>query len=333
METSKTLILSKSDVESLMKMKEAMKAVQNAFGSFTLGKTVMPSKIYINLPKYEGDFRAMPAYVEPTDSCSLKWVNVHPRNKKIHLPTVMAVLILSDPKTGYPLCIMDATYLTALRTGAAGGVAAKFLAKKKSNSVALVGCGVQAKTQLLALVELFSFKRIHVWEMNRKEADNFNRDLKKIKGLKKTVIQSFDLLKDCVFGCDIIVTTTPSRRALVKFDWLKAGCHINAIGADAKGKQELGLDIIQKAKVVVDAWDQASHSGEINVAVSRGFFPRRKLYAEIGEIVLGKKKGRLNDKEITVFDSTGLAIQDAAVAQVVYKKALKFKKGKNVKIV
>ena len=123
----------------------------------------MPAKIYLDLPKYNGDFRAMPAYLETDQACSLKWVNAHPNNPKHGLPSVMAILVLNDPKTGFPLSIMDATYSTSLRTGAAGGVAAKHLAHSKSSVVGLVGCGIQAQTQLACLREVFNIKEVRVW--------------------------------------------------------------------------------------------------------------------------------------------------------------------------
>jgi alanine dehydrogenase len=138
-------------------------------------------------------------------------------------------------------------------------------------------------------------------------------------------------VKSCVYGSDIIVTTTLSRKPLVKLEWLKKGAHINAIGADAKGKQELDARILKKAKVVVDAWEQASHSGEINVPLRKKQLSKKDVHANIGEVVAGKKKGRTKKGEITVFDSTGLAVQDIAIADLAYKKAKKLNKGKYIK--
>lgn len=290
----------------------------------------MPPKLYLLLPKFDGDFRAMPAWVEGLKGCGMKWVNVHPQNKKRGLPTVMAIVILSDPKNGFPLCIMDATYLTSLRTGAAGGVAAKFLAKRESKNVALVGCGVQARTQLAALLELFDIRQVKVWGLTSKEATKFIKGLGRLKTAK---IEAFPTVEACVKDSDIIVTTTPSRKPLLRLEWIKEGVHINAIGADAKGKQELDSRILKRAKVVVDDLKQASHSGEINVPLSKGELSKKDIYADIGEVVSGKKKGRSEKEEITVFDSTGLAIQDIAIANLVYKKAIKFKKARYVNFI
>lgn len=271
----------------------------------------------------------MPAYIKRLDRCALKWVNVHPCNKAWGLPAVMAVIILSDPKNGLPLCIMDGTYATNLRTGAAGGVAAKYLARKNSQVVGMVGCGAQAKTQLQALHALFNIKEVKVWGHKNLYVKEFMKDIR-ICNLKPASVED---IKDCVMDSDIIITTTPCRRPLVKLKWLKKGTHINAIGADARGKQELEAAILKKAKVVIDAWEQASHSGEINVPLKKRLISKKDIYADIGEIVAGKKKGRTTRDEMTVFDSTGLAIQDVAISNLIYETALKKKIGKWVTLI
>ena len=321
----KTLILDAATVKKLIGIKEAIKAIEGVFRLLGEGKAHMPAKLYLPLPKFNGDFRAMPAWVEGLKGCGIKWVNVHPQNLKSGLPTVMAIIILSDPKTGFPLSIMEATYLTALRTGAAGGVAAKFLARAESKRVALVGCGVQARIQLQGLLELFDIRYVKVWGFKRGEATTF---IKEFERFKRVDLEASSTVKGCVKDTDIIVTTTPSRKPLVHLEWIKKGAHINAIGADAEGKQELAPKILKKAKIVVDDLKQASHSGEINVPLGKGELSKSKIYADIGEIVSGKKNGRTKAEEITVFDSTGLAIQDIAIANVVYNKAIKLKKEK-----
>lgn len=329
MKNSKTLILSRENIENLVDIKRVVTCVESVFKEFALGRTLMPSKVYLNLSDYDGDFRAMPAFCVRLRRCALKWVNVHPGNKKIGLPTVMAVVILSDPKNGLPLCIMDGTCLTSLRTGASGAVAAKYLARRDSHVVSLVGCGVQAKSQILALRELFKINEIKVWGYRDKEIRMFINQMRKYK-MNFIATKS---VKDCVCESDVIVTTTPSRKPIIKLSWLKKGIHINAIGADAKGKQELEPAILKKAKIVIDDWQQASHSGEINVALRKRIISKKNIYAHLGDIILGKKKGRKNENEMTVFDSTGLAIQDVAVADLIYKTAREMRKGRWVQII
>ncbi|MCX5678563.1 MAG: alanine dehydrogenase [Candidatus Omnitrophica bacterium] len=324
-----TLILSEKDVKKVIGIKDAIKAVESAFREYGKGMTQMPAKIYLHLAGHNGDFRAMPAYIERTGACALKWVNVHPGNKRFNLPTVMAIITLSDPRNGYPLCIMAGSYATALRTGAAGAVAAKYLARKDSKIAGMVGCGAQAESQLKGLLEVVRLKEVRVWGKLGSDAVSFVRNMKR-PGLKFTVAKD---IENCVRPSDIVITTTPSRKPIVKLEWLKKGCHINAIGADAEGKEELDPAILKKAKIVIDSWEQASHSGEINVPLSKKLISRQDIYADIGEIINGTKRGRINPQEITVFDSTGLAIQDAAVADFVYRGALRRRIGKRMDLI
>ncbi len=329
MATRKTLLLGQNEVRKLINIKQAISAVEEAFGEYGRGRARMPAKIYLNLPKFRGDFRAMPAYVDKFKLATLKWVNAHPLNPTRGLPAVMAVIIVSDPKTGFPLCIMDGTLATSLRTGAGGAVAAKYLARARSSVVGLVGCGAQARTQLAALREIFSLKEIRVWGHEKKLIARFIHDMKK-PGEQMIAAVS---IKECVGGCDIVVTTTPSRVPIVKSAWISPGTHINAIGADAPGKEELDPQLLKRARVVVDDYNQASHSGEINVPVAKGIFKIKNIHATLGEVVAGKKRGRTSNAQITIFDSTGLAIQDVAVAGLVYRAALKNKTGRPISLI
>lgn len=329
MKENKTLILDGRTIKRLVNIKQAIHYIEKAFGAHAQHKAQMPAKIYLNLAKYSGDFRAMPVYLAGLDACVLKWVNVHTKNKSKGLPIVMATMILSDPKTGFPLSIMDGTYATSLRTAAAGAVAAKYCANKDARVVGLVGCGVQAQTQLTALRTIFKIREVKVWGHEPAIIRDFLRRMR-MKGETMTKAGS---IRECVSDCDIVVTTTPSRRPLVRLSWLKPGVHINAIGADAPGKQELDTNILKHARIIIDDWTQAAHSGEINVALAKKIITKRNITATIGDIIIGKKKGRRSDADITVFDSTGLAVQDAAIAQLIYKTAVKQKAGRWMKFI
>jgi len=329
MKKYKTIILDQRTVKKLVDMKQSIRYIEEAFCEYAQKKAQMPAKIYLDLKKYSGDFRAMPAYLAGLDSCTLKWVNVHAGNKRIGLPTVMGIIILSDPKNGFPLAVMDGTYATSLRTAAAGAVAAKYCANKNSSAVGLVGCGAQARTQLLALRTLFKVKEVRVWGHKPPLIREFIKQMK----IRKECMIAAKTIEECVGGCDIVVTTTPSRRPLVKRQWLKQGVHINAIGADAPGKQELDPAILKNAKIIIDDWEQARHSGEINVPLHKKLISKKNIYASISQIVFGQKKGRLRKEDCTVFDSTGLAIQDVAIATLIYKTALKRKAGRKLNLV
>ena len=312
----RVLLIPRKDVERIVSMKEVMEVVEEAFKAKGLGEVVMPPKVYVNFPK--GDFRVMPCYFPALGFGGVKIVNVHPENpEKYGLPTVMAVILLLDPETGKPVAIMDGTWITDMRTGAAGGIAAKYLARKDSKIVGMVGAGAQARTQLLALNEVFEIEEVRVCARTLAEAEEFKEKMEYL-GLN---ILPKENVEDVVKGCDILVTTTPVTTPIVKNEWISEGMHINAIGADAPGKEELDPKILKRAKIVVDDFEQACHCGEVNVPLTKGIISEEDIYAELGEIIAGKKLGRLNDEEITIFDSTGLAIQDLATATLVYKKA------------
>lgn len=310
------LFLGRTEAEELLSMGEALKAVEYAFKLEAEGKAIMPPKLYLNLPEYQGDFRAMPAYI---DGCAgVKWVSAYPDNWRQNLPSVMATIVLCDPNTGYPLAIMDATHITNVRTGAAGGVAVKYLARRDSSIIGIIGAGRQAKTQLLAISEVLpTVKEVRVFDQRQEASLRYVDEM----GTRLNInIRPLETIEEAT-KADIVVTTTPSREPVVKKHYIRPGTHINAIGADAKGKQELVADVLKDAKIVVDDIEQASHSGEINVPLSQDLLKVENIYGTLGEVVANIKKGRENNEEVTIFDSTGLAIQDVICAKLVYEKA------------
>lgn len=325
----KVLWLSDQDVASLLTMDKTLSLVKTAFEALGRGEAQMPPKIYLDFKEFDGDLRAMPAYLPSHSSAgstpfaSVKVVNSHPHNPERGLPAVTGVLVLVDPQIGFPLAVMAAGTLTDYRTGAAGGVAAKALARPDSTTVGLVGCGRQAATQWKALQYLFSIREVRVAGRSEKEAAAFCEQ--RAHGQKVSFLPCRTAQEAC--QSDIVVTTTPSRSPVVKASWIRPGTHINAIGADAPGKQELESDLVLKARVYVDRGEQAFHSGEVNVPLSQGTLRQEQVAGELGEVIAGKKGGRLTKEEITLFDSTGLAIQDVAVAGWVYQRALEKKVG------
>ena len=304
-------------------MNEVMQAVESAFKEKGLGYAQMPPKVYLSYQKYNGDLRAMPSYLERLDISAVKVVNSHPENQaKFGLPTVMATIILVDPRSGAPLAIMDGTWITAMRTGAAGGLAARYLAHRDSKVVGFVGAGTQARTQLMALWAVYgSLEKVKVWSRTRESRETFISEMKVAYGDVADVV-SVENVEDAVRDVDILVTVTPSRTPIVSAKWVSGGMHITCIGADAPGKEELDPAILKRAKIVVDDWEQASHSGEINVPLSKGIISRNDIWGDICEIAAELKPGRTSEDEITVFTSTGLAVQDAIIAKLAYDKAV-----------
>lgn len=307
-------------MESLLSMDKVVQAVEAAFAAYGRGDAEMPAKVYLDVFDHAGDFRAMPARMG--DSAGVKWVNSHPENPSRHkLPSVMGVYILSDPATALPLAIMDATALTAYRTGAAGAVASKYLAVAEPRSLGFVGCGVQARVLLSAHKVLWSNLELVMADDLTERAQSFARSV----GGRAASIEE-------AAACDIVCCSTPSRAPVIERAWVAAGTHINAMGADAPGKQELDPAILRDARVIIDDPHQAHHSGEVNVPLERGELTVGDIAGTLGDIVAGKLAGRTGD-EITVFDSTGLAIQDVAVARLVYDLAVEADLGTDVDLV
>jgi len=313
---SGTLLLKQSEIKELISMKEVVESVETAFKAYAERDVQMPAKEYLFF--HEGDLRIMPCYVRSSEEAGVKCVNVHPKNPMEHqLPTVMAVIELVDPATGFPLAVMDGTLITDLRTGAAAGVATKYLARPDSETLGIIGAGKQACTQLMALNEVMDITKAKVFCRTCSTRTNFAKTASKLYGFD---VEAVETAQEAVKNVDVVVTTTPSRKPLISADWISPGTHINAMGADAPSKQELETRLLLKSRIVIDSWDQASHSGEINVPVSQRVIKQKDIHAKLGDVVIGKETGREGD-EITIFDSTGLAVQDVVTAGLIYRRA------------
>jgi alanine dehydrogenase len=309
-------------IKPLFDEKTSFRLAHEAFRLMGDGKTLMPPKIYLVLPgEVYRDFRAMPAFVKGGggEVCGIKWVSVYPQNPKKRLPTVGATILLNDSSTSELLAVMEANEITAVRTAAAAAVASRYLAVKNPRILSIVGAGFQAGYQLRSHLSLYRFDQIRVWGYAPGEAQRFCERFSKISSR----FIPCSSVESCVNDADIVITCTPSRKPIVRRSWIKKGAHINAIGADAKGKQELDPMILKSSRLVVDEWEQASHSGEINVPVSMGLIRRGNVHAELAQIVAGQKPGRRRASEITVFDSTGLAILDIYFAKYVFSRLKK----------
>jgi len=292
-------------------MPAVIEAVEQAFKDLGNGQAQMPPKSYLVLDR--GDFRAMAASIP--EAVAMKWVNVHPQNPSGGLPTVMAIMVYNDPDTGYPVAIMDATHITAYRTGATAAIASKYLARQDSQTLGIIGAGRQAYTQILAHTHMFDFKLIKAFDLSRSRVERL------IESFPENRIEACSLQEAAI--ADIVCTLTPAREPFLKKGWIMPGTHINAIGADAEGKEELEPAILKGAVVIVDDIRQAGMAGEINVPISNGIFSVDEVHGTLSEVIISSKQGRRDGSEITVFDSTGIAIEDVAVAKYVYEKAKK----------
>ena len=312
-----TLLLDREAVDTNAQMEEVIPAVEDAFAAYERGNAQMPAKSYIDLPEYNGDFRSMPAYMDAGDwdAAGVKWVNVHPDNpQKFDLPTVIGTMVYSDPETAVPLAIMDGAELTMKRTGAAAAVATDHLAIEDASSLGLVGAGAQSYTQVEAIAAIRPIEEIVVADLDDAAVEAFVEHF----------ADRFDVRGGSIpeaASCDVLSTVTPSTDPLVSFDDLAPHTHVNAMGADAAAKQELDPEILREAKLVIDDHAQTTHSGEISIPYEEGVIGDADIDSAVGEIVVGDRPGRETDDGQTVFDSTGLAIQDVATAHVVYEHA------------
>lgn len=321
--------INETDALRLYSMEEALDVIESSTLEYGNGGASMPPKVYLSLPGLTGDFRAMPAFSAQFNVAGIKWVNSHPDNRALNLPTVRALILLNDPRTAVPLALVDGTSITGIRTGAAGGVAAKHMARPDSSRVAFVGGGVQSVYQALAICKVRAITEIRIYDLSRESQIQFTKQVREFFSGRLVECNS---IQACVKDADIIVTTTPSRKPVVMAAWVAPGTHINAIGADAEGKQELDSLLLVNGRIVVDDIVQASHSGEVNVPLHRGVLSKRKVTISLADVVSKRKKGRQSQHQITIFDSTGLGIHDIASAGFLFHKAQQLGVGTDIVI-
>lgn len=325
-----TLLLSRQDVINVLDMQDCMKVVEKAFAEMSNGTAVMPLRIPITSP--EGLSLYMPAYLKELGALACKIVAVYKNNPQKHgLPVTVGKVLLQDPDTGDVLCIMDGGYLTAIRTGAASGVATKYLAREAGGQVAgIFGAGVQARAQLWAVAEARRLSGALVYDVSAEAIRSFIAEMGARLGIEVVRAASVD---DILQQADIICAATSSATPIFDGARAREGCHINGVGSHTPGARELDTAIIKRSLLVADSYEAClKEAGDIMIPISEGAIDRSHLKAELGEIITGRKPARSNDREITLFKSNGLAIQDAATAKLVYDRAVAAGIGTSVSI-
>jgi ornithine cyclodeaminase len=317
----KLMILYEKDIRAAATEDEAINEIEQAFAHYAQGKAVVPGIISLNIPGKNGDIHIKGAHIIGSEFFAFKVASGFYDNPRKGLPVSSGMMLLFDAETGFPISLLfDNAYLTQLRTGAAGGVAAKYLANKEIQQVGIIGSGEQGRFQLSALNKVRAFSRVKIWGTPLDTIDGYMKDM---QPLIKAKIEGAETIQEAVEGSDIIITATPSKKPLVKAEWVKAGAHITAVGSDEPEKQELEASVLGKAhKVVADSLQQCVERGEIHHAIDEKILKPEQVHAELGEVVVGKKSGRENESEITICDLTGVGIQDVAIASLTYKKAL-----------
>ncbi|HOM12013.1 MAG TPA: NAD(P)-binding domain-containing protein [Rubrivivax sp.] len=294
------LILDEAAVRKFLDMRALIPAVENALSTLSAGKAVQPMRVMVPVAEHGGFLGSMPAHAGAR--LGAKLVTFFPNNQGI--PTHHALVILFRPETGQPLVVMDGRLITEMRTGAVSAAATKVLARPDSSVLAILGSGVQAQSHLEALQLVREFREIRVW--SPRNASAFAR---------RHEVQLAHSAQDAVRGADVIVVATTSRTPVLRGEWLAPGVHINAIGAPRPDWRELDDQVLHKAKLYVESREAAAReSGDVIAAGS--------IFAEIGEVVAGTMPGRQSEQEVTLFKSVGVAVEDLASAELVYRGAL-----------
>ncbi|MFV0518025.1 MAG: ornithine cyclodeaminase family protein [Aminipila sp.] len=329
-------ILGRSDLEKILEMPKVIKGVESVYKLKAEGKTVV-------WPLVSFDFEEQNAVMDIRSGCvfgenlhGLKMLNNFPLNKDKGLPPFNGMLMIFDSNTGIPLGVMDASYITCMRTGAAGAIGAKVLANPDSKTLFMLGAGRQALYQIAATLILFpELERVYISDpLDHKNAVEFTRVCKKMLNdnlkvsCENVVFEPVDDMKKCVGRSEIIITVTPSRSPIIKKEWVSPGTHFSCIGADMEGKEEIDPELFKGARVFADDKAQCIRVGEMELAIKGNKISENDILGEIGQVIRGDIRGRLSKEDITIFDATGLAILDLVTG----KKAIDAAKEKELGI-
>ncbi|HEV8532077.1 MAG TPA: ornithine cyclodeaminase family protein [Methylomirabilota bacterium] len=323
------IVLSRGDVLDLLTLHDCIRAVERAFRLHAEGRTLGPG--VLGVPAADGGFHIKAAGLVGERSYFAAKTNANfPENpRRFGLPTIQGTIVLADASTGALLAIIESGSVTALRTGAATAVAAKFLARRDARTATIVGCGVQGELQLAAIAAVLPLERAWVLDTDYERAASMAARATASLGLR---VEAAKDLRAALRESDVCVTCTPARRAFVTTGDVRPGTFIAAVGADNRGKQELEPALVVSATLVVDVLEQCAEIGELQHVLAAGLMTRAQVHAELADVVVGRRPGRTRDDEITVFDSSGTALQDVAAAVAVYEKARATGRGTEVKL-
>lgn len=312
------LLLTPREVRDLLTMDECIAAVEQAFRLHGNGNAVRPG--VLSMHATHGGFHIKAGLLNLSRQYFAAKVNGNfPENNiRFGLPTIQGVIVLCDAEKGFPLAVMDSRDITSLRTAAATAVAAKHLARRDSRTVTICGCGTQGRFQLQALSSVCRIQTVFAYDTNSERVLHFSHEMTEDLGI---AVRPMVNLSDAVRQSEICVTCTPARQAYLSVDKVSPGTFIAAVGADSPEKQELDPALLGRSKIVADILEQCAVMGDLHHALNAGVVTKADVYAELGEIVAGKKLGRESREEVIVFDSTGMALQDVAAAARVYEKA------------
>lgn len=324
------LILSEKEVANLIDIDELIAALEQAHIQYSTGKAVMPVRLVVPLPQIQGRITSMPGYLNEDKALGMKLVTYFQDNPKQGLPSILATIMLFSSETGKMIAAMDGTYITTIRTACASAMATRSLANPETPVLGILGAGVQARAHIEALARVRKLARVRIYSPSGTSAAKIKSEMEAALGIPIEAVASAEA---AVRDVDVLVTVTTAKEPIMKPEWLKAGVHINAVGSHRPDLRELDGATLAKAKVVVDSREAVmGECGDILLALKEKSVGENVIHAEIGEVLAGTKPARNSASEITLYKSVGIAIQDVATAQLVYRKALETKIGTTVEI-
>ena len=315
-------ILTEADIRSCVAMDdESIDVVEEAFTSFAQGKATIPDIVRVDVHDHHGEVDIKTAYIQGLESFAIKIASGFYENHLLGLPSGSGMMVLVSARTGFPEAVLlDNGYLTNVRTGAAGAVAARYLARDPIQTAGVIGAGAQGRFQMEALKRVRDFGRLMVYDIIPERVDQYASEMAPQLGVE---VITATTVEEVVRGSDVVVTTTPSREPYLRAEWLHPGLHITAMGTDSETKQELHADVLGRADLLVcDRKAQCYWLGELFHGLEEGVISPDDPVVELGELTSGQRPGRRNDQQITVCDLTGVGIQDTAIARLAHQKAI-----------
>ncbi len=313
------LVLARHDVERLLEMPRCIDLMADALASLAHGEVVLPLRPVLQIPDSANVFGVMPAYSSALKAIGAKLISVYPGNHGTALDSHQGVVVLFDGANGSPLALMDAASITAIRTAAVSGVATRLLARPKAATLAILGSGVQARTHIDAMLAVRPFERVLVWS---RRTDHARALVSAARGKYSAAFDVAASAQDAVRAADVVCTVTASREPVLMGEWLRPGAHVNAVGASIATARELDTETIRRCRVFVDRRESAlNEAGDLLIPMREGAFSPEGIVAEIGELLTGTATGRRDDREITLFKSLGIAVEDLASAHHLYERA------------
>jgi len=325
-------ILSNTDIREAVKMEDAIEIIRNAFIQFSQGKIEFPLRTQIPVDEHHARTLFMPAYLKESRALGIKIISIFPDNRKAALPAVHAVTVLVDATTGQLQAFMEATYLTALRTGGVSGIATDLLARKDARVVAIIGAGIQGRAQLEAVCAVRPIEKVFVYDLNSQAAHIFAREMGALGTIPSeiTVVQTpYDALSEA----DILCTATTSSYPVFQDEDLREGTHINGIGSYTPSMQEIPEGTVVRSKIIVDSLEAClAEAGDLIIPLKKGVITEKDIHGQLGDILTDMIVGRETDEEITFFKSVGLAIQDVAISEYALRRARELDIGHDVEL-